>query len=121
MVKQRKTQKLTCVITGRTLVASTAYYERKVEHAGGEDILKSTYICKEAKDLIKKGYDVEKVRDILNIDRSKVGEVSKDIIDEIVTNSKLPYKRLGRFNINNYTSTKTDDDVKRFLDKVLKQ
>ena len=54
MAKQRKTQKLTCVITGRTLVASLAYYERKVERAGDEDKLKATYICKEAKDLIKK-------------------------------------------------------------------
>jgi len=120
MAISRKTQKLTCVITGRTLVASSSYYERKAELAGGEDKLKDAYICKEAKDLIKKGYNVEKVRDILNIDLTAVGEVSKDIIDEIVTNSKLPYKRLGRFNINNYTSTKTDDDVKRFLDKVLK-
>ena len=119
MAKQRKTQKLTCVITGRALVASLAYYERKVERAGDEDKLKATYICKEAKDLIKKGYDVEKVRDILNIDRSKVQEVDKEIIEEITTNSRLPYKRLGRFNINNYTSTKTDDDVKRFLDVVL--
>ena len=40
MAKQRKTQRLTCVITGRTLVASLAYYERKVERAGGEDKLK---------------------------------------------------------------------------------
>tara|TARA_R110002051_G_C8566805_1_gene475145 strand:+ start:200 stop:565 length:366 start_codon:yes stop_codon:yes gene_type:complete len=121
MVKQRKTQRLTCVITGRTLVASLAYYERKVERAGGEDKLKVTYVCKEAKDLVKKGYDVEKVRDILNIDRSTVQEVDKEIIEEITTNSRLPYKRLGRFNINNYTSTKTDADVKRFLDTVLHQ
>ena len=121
MVKQRKTQKLTCVITGRTLVASNAYYERKIEISGSEDKLKATYICKEAKDLIKNGYDVEKVRDILNIDRSKVSEVPQDTIDEIITNSKLPYKRLGRFNINNYTSTKTDPDVKKFLKKVLNQ
>ena len=119
MVKHRKTQKLTCVITGRTLVASTAYYERKIEHAGGEDKLKQSYICKEAKVLLRKGYNIEKVRDVLNIDLSKVQDVNSDIIDEIITNSKLPYKRLGKFNINNYTSTKTDPDVKAFLDKVL--
>ena len=119
MSKPRKTKKLTCVVTGRTLVASTAYYERKVERAGSEEKLLNTYVCKEAKDLIKNGYDVEKVRDILKVDRSKVNTISEDIIDEIVTNSKVSHKRLGRFNINNYTSTKTDDDVKRFLDKVL--
>jgi len=119
MPNERKTKKLSCVVTGRVLIASTAYYERKVERAGDEDRLHKSYVCKEAKDLLKKGYDVEKVRDILNIDRSKVSDISPDVIEDIINTSRISYRRTPRFNINNYTSTQTDSDVKKFLDNVL--
>ena len=119
VMREKKTRKLTCIVTGRALLATKEYYDRKVQKAGAEDKLHETYVCKEAKDLLKKGYDVEKARDILNIDRSKVSDISPDIIEDIINTSRISYRRTPRFNINNYTSTQTDSDVKKFLDNVL--
>jgi len=118
----RKTKKLTCIVTGRVLVLSHDYYQNKIERAGGdEQHMIDTYICKEAKGLIKRGYDVSKTRDLLNIDVEKLGlsDVSDALIEQIQLDSRIQHKKFSTFNINNYTTVRTDPDVKKFLDKVL--
>lgn len=116
----RKTKKLKCVVTGRELVLSRDYYNSKLEKAGGdEQLLVSSYICREAKDLIKRGYDVDKTRDLLGIESEGLGEVDSQIIEQVQNDSRIKYRNIPKFNVNNYTSAKTDADVKKFLDKVL--
>ena len=116
----RKTKKLKCVVTGRELVLSKDYYEKKLERAGDEQALHESYICKEAKDLIKKGYDVNKTRDLLGVVDDTLKDVDIKIIEQIQNDSRLRFRNIPRFNINNYTATKTDPDVAKFLKKVLK-
>lgn len=116
----RKTRKLTCIVTGRVLVLSKDYWEKKLEKAGGdENELLTSYVCREAKDLIKRGYDVDKTRDLLGIDDETLGPVDSSIVEQIQNDSRLKYRNIPKFNVNNYTAAKTDDDVKHFLDKVL--
>jgi hypothetical protein len=117
----RKTKKLKCVITGRELVLSRDYYQNKLDKVNGdEQVLQETYICKEAKDLIKKGYDVHKTRDLLGIDDDNLSDVDIKIIEQVQNDSRIKYRNIPRFNINNYTSTKTDADVAKFLKKLFK-
>ena len=116
----RKTKKLKCVVTGRELVLSKDYYQSKLDKAGGDEtVLHNSYICKEAKDLIKRGYDVNKARDLLGIPSEGLPEVDNKIIEQIQNDSRIKYRNIPRFNINNYTSTKTDPDVAEFLKRVL--
>lgn len=118
----RKTKKLKCVVTGRELVLSKDYYQSKLDKcAGDEDVLHTSYICKEAKDLLKRGYDVDKTRDLLGIDDSELEEIDSKLVEEIQNESRLRHRNIPRFNINNYTSAKTDPDVTKFLKRVLKQ
>lgn len=117
----RKTKKLKCVVTGRQLVLSKDYYEKKLERAGDEQTLHETYICKEAKDLIKRGYDVAKARDLLGVEDDSLGDVDTKVVEQIQNDSRLRFRNIPRFNINNYTAAKTDPDVAKFLKKVLKQ
>jgi len=118
----RKTKKLTCVVTGRSLVLSKDYYQSKLDKAGGdEQLLHDSYMCKEAKDLIKRGYDVEKTRDLLGVDAQDLPVVDNKIVEQIQNDSRLRFRNIPRFNINNYTSAKTDPDVAKFLKRVLKQ
>lgn len=118
----RKTKKLKCVVTGRELVLSKDYYQSKLEKAGGDETsLHSSYICKEAKDLIKRGYDVAKARDLLGITDGNLPDVDDKIVEQIQNDSRIKYRNIPRFNINNYTSTKTDPDVAEFLKRVLKK
>ena len=116
----RKTKKLTCVVTGRSLVLSKDYYQSKLDKVDGdEQLLQDSYICKEAKDLIKRGYDVEKTRDLLGVDASNLPDVDNTLVEQIQNDSRLRFRNIPRFNINNYTSAKTDPEVAKFLKKVL--
>lgn len=118
----RKTKKLTCIVTGRSLVLSKDYYQKKLDRVDGdEQVLHETYICKEAKDLIKKGYDVLKTRDLLGIEDESLPVVPEKLIDQIRNDSRIKHRNIPRFNINNYTATKTDPDVAEFLKRVLKR
>lgn len=121
MARTRKTKRLKCIITGRELILSKDYYQSKLEKAGDEQTLHETYICKEAKDLIKRGYDVDKTRDLLGIQDDQLGDVDSKIVEQIQNDSRIKYRNIPKFNINNYTSVKTDPDVKEFLNRILKQ
>ena len=98
----KKTNKLRCIITGRQLIATQDYYKRKVEKAGGEDQLHETYVCREAKNLLKQGVSVERIREILEADMSVVSETIDDKLLETIMNDVLS-TRLRR--INNIVST----------------
>lgn len=117
-----KTTKLRCIVTGKQLLATKEYYKRKVEKAGNEQELHRTYVCREAKNMIKQGTSVDRVRDILNVDRSTVGEVPQDVIDEIIQgNTKTNFRRINNLvNINSMMNTATDPEVREYIDRLKK-
>ena len=91
VMREKKTRKLTCIVTGRALLATKEYYERKVQKAGDEETLHNTYVCKEAKDLLLKGYTVEKIRSMLSIDCTDLKDVSQEIITEVLNSRRTSY------------------------------
>jgi len=113
-----KTRKLICIVTGKPLLATSEYYSKKLEKAGSEENLHTTYICKEAKDLLLKGMPVKDVRKTLKITES-LPDVPQEIIDELVTN-EFGLKRSTMFSeITSFTNQETDPDVKSFLNNIL--
>jgi hypothetical protein len=116
----KKTRKLKCIITGKTLTATADYYSRKVEKAGDEDTLHRTYVCKEAKNLMLKGYGVDKIRDILEIDASDLDNVTQETMDEILEKAdRVTYKRVNTFNnITNMINTRTDPKVLKLIENI---
>lgn len=120
-MKERKTRKLTCIVTGRALLATKEYYERKVKKIGSEDKLHKTYICKEAKDLLKKGISVNKIREMLNVDTQSLTDIPQDIINEALAASRTSFRRIHNYtSISNMINTKTDEDVKVFINNIIK-
>ena len=113
-----KARKLTCLVTGKSLLPTAEYYSKKVEKAGTEEKLHSTYICKEAKDLLVKGLTVKEIRKMLQITED-LPDVPQDIIDELITN-EFGLKRSTMFSeITSFTNQETDPDVKSFLNNIL--
>lgn len=116
---RNKTTKLTCIVTGRTLLATRDYYERKVEKAGSEDKLHREYVCREAKTMLKQGTSVERIREILNV-KTTVGDVPQDVIDQITRETNISRGR----RINNIVSTsamintQTDAEVKAYVQRL---
>lgn len=116
---ERKTRKLVCIVTGRKLLATKEYFDKKVEKAGSEEKVLNTYICKEAKDLLRKGYNVDKIRELLNVNIEGLEDISQEIIDEAISSKKKIFKRLSNFtSTNSILNTKTDPDVKKFIDSL---
>jgi len=116
-MSNNRTNKLTCVITGRKLIATKEYYERKVEKAGGEEQLHTTYICREAKNLLKQGSSVEKIREVLDVDASLVQEVPQQVIDRVIKD--VTTRRARRINnivnISSMMNTTSDPEVKQYI------
>lgn len=118
---RKKTNKLKCIITGRELFATKDYYKRKIEKAGSEETLHKTYMCREAKNLIKQGTSVDRVREILNV-TEELPEVDTDIINEVIKSTVKTHTR----RINNIISTrltvnnKTDPEVKEYINNLIK-
>lgn len=90
------TNRLKCIITGRTLIATKQYYARKVEKAGGVEKLHSTYICREAKNLLKQGTSVEKIQKILDVDTDSVAPVDDHVIQALM--QELQSTKVRRIN-----------------------
>ena len=118
-MQDKKTRKLICVVTGRAWLATRDYYERKLERAGSEDKLHGTYICKEAKDLLTKGYTVEKIREMLNVNMDNVGDVSQETVSEVLNSRNNTYRKINVFNTtNNLLNFKTDPEVTQLINNL---
>lgn len=116
----RKTKKLTCIITGRVLTATNDYYNRKLEKLGSEQKLHETYVCKEAKNLVLKGYSVEKIREMLEVSAENLPTVSQQTLSEIIkTTDKQLYRRVNTFNsVTNMINTRTDPKVLKLIENI---
>lgn len=119
--KSTKTRKLKCIVTGKTLIATKAYYDRKVKNHGDEQEMHRTYVCKEAKNLLLKGYQVDKIREMLSVDMSQVGEVPEDVVQNIMNSNKPRFKSINTHNIPiaSIINPMTDPEVKRFLQHII--
>ena len=119
-MSDKNNRKLTCLVTGRKLFATKEYFSRKVEKAGSVEKVHSTYICKEAKDLLRKGYSVDKIREMLNVQIDNLTDVSDELINEIVSSKKKYFKRISNFTSGNpIINSKTDPEVKKFIQSLL--
>jgi hypothetical protein len=116
-----KTRKLKCIITGKTLIATRAYYDRKVAKHGDEDEMHRTYVCKEAKNLLLKGYQVNKIREMLSIPTTSVGDVPEDVVQNIMNSNKPRFKSINNHNIPiaSIINPMTDPEVKQFLQYII--
>lgn len=114
-MKETKTKKLTCNITGKVLFAAGQYYKKKIEQAGTEEDLHRLYVCREAKSLLKKGYTVDQVQSSLDAEQYNCS-LTEDDIQLIVGKTTL------RINNNDAAEPmsiiKTDPDVAQFIKNI---
>ena len=115
----KKTKKLKCVVTGRILVATLDYYNKKLEAAGDETNLHRSYICKEAKRLLLKGYDVDTCREMLNIDSTDLDSVDNDVITNLTTTGNK-YMRTNQTYATNFSmiNARTDPILHDLLNNL---
>jgi len=71
--------KLTCIITGKSITVGNDYFDKKVKEFGSEERVHSLYVSRQSKNLLKRGYKVKEIRDLL-----KLTESMDDIPDKVV-------------------------------------
>jgi len=101
-------------VTGKILIPTKEYYQKKLEKAGSEQELLRTYVCKEAKDLLKKGLSVEQVRKQLN-SGSELPDPAADVIKSIVSNEYGLNRNTVFTGLTSFTHEETDPEVLDFL------
>jgi hypothetical protein len=114
-MKDKQTRKLICRVTGKPLFAGKQYYQKKVEKAGSEDKLHSMYICREAKNLLKKGYTIHDAKESLDVSNFK-HTITEEEVKMIIGDTKSL-----RLNNNDEPKTsiiRTDPDVLKFIENI---
>lgn len=76
--------KLTCIITGKSITVGNDYFDKKVKDFGSEDKVHSLYVSRQAKSLLKRGYKVKEIRDLLKVNNS-LQEITDKTIKEILS------------------------------------
>ena len=75
-------KKLSCIITGKTIVINDDYYQKKVREFGSEADLAQRYTCRQAKNLLLRGYSVDEIMNLLKVEK-KMSAISEEIIKVI--------------------------------------
>lgn len=104
-------KKLMCVISGKTTTVSDKYYDKKITEYGSEVDLLKLYTSREAKTLLKRGYNVQDCRNMLKVEKKMPDITENDLIkikSFIVDES---------FSINKSILT-SSDDVINYINKL---
>lgn len=109
---------LTCIITGNKYTFASGYFERKAEEYGGVENLKKYFVTKKVKSLIQRGYGVDEIRKILNIDEDSVLPSDDTLVNTVMAYHTLQNNAATRRTNNIFTNLKSDDDVSEYIRKI---
>ncbi len=116
------TKKIICNITGKETVYSGDFLQKKIDEYGSEEDLLRLYICREVKSFLKKGYKIEDIRSIMNIDET-VTLPDEETLETIKSMfGKVSILKDGpTFNeaLTGFTYNKSDFDVENFINDYI--
>ena len=103
-------QKLNCVVTGKSITVSDEYYQKKILDYKTEAQLKKLYVCRQAKNLLTRGYSFAEVQELLKITNGP--RVDQSLIQEILLQT-------GDEHALDYTSTqKSEPAVAEYINNI---
>ena len=76
--------KLTCIITGKSITVGNDYFDKKVKDFGTEERFHSLYVSRQAKGLLKRGYKVKEIRELLKIS-GELNDIPEKTLKEILS------------------------------------
>lgn len=104
--------KLICIVTGKSITVSNEYYDKKVSEYGTEETFNSLYTSRQAKSLLKRGYKIKEIRDLLKID-ADLPEIPDKTVKQI-----LSVKDDESSAYENTSIKKSDPDVIAYIDAL---
>jgi hypothetical protein len=105
--------KLSCVITGKTITVSNEYYDKKVSEFGTEDKLNSLYVSRQVKNLLKRGYKVKEIKNLLKVEGKTLPEITDSMVKDI-----LRVKDEDTNSYENLSIKKSDPEVVEYINTL---
>lgn len=105
--------KISCIITGKVTTVSNEYYDKKIADFGSEEKFNSLYVSRQAKSLLKRGYKIKEIRNLLKVNLEDLPEISESKIKEI-----LKANDDDNQNYENLSIKKSDPEVAEYIERL---
>ena len=113
-------RKITCLITGKSYTYGQDYYDKKVKDYVDEDNLKKYFITQKAKSYLNKGYSIQEIRNILNVDEENLPGPDSHELVELIEFHKIQASQTAKkiSNTLNFATHKSDPGVTHFINNI---
>ena len=113
-------RKVTCLITGKNYTYGQDYYEKKEVDYVDENNLKKYFITQKAKNYLNKGYSIQEIRNILNVDEDDLPSADSGVIAELIEFHKIQASHTAKkiSNTLNFATHKSDPEVTHFINNI---
>ena len=113
-------RRITCSITGKSYTYGQDYYDKKTKDYIDEENLKKYFITQKAKNYLNKGYSIQEIRNILNVDDTWLPQPDSQAIAELIEFHKIQASQTARkiSNTLNFATHKSDPEVSTFINNI---
>ena len=113
-------RKITCSITGKSYTYGQDYYDKKTKDYIDEDNLKKYFITQKAKNYLNKGYSVQEIRNILNVEDTNLPSCDSEVMVELIEFHKIQASQTAKkiSNTLNFATHKSDPEVTHFINNI---
>ena len=113
-------RKITCLITGKSYTYGQDYYDKKTKDYIDEDNLKKYFITQKAKNYLNKGYSIQEIRNILNVNDEEVPGVDSQEVVDLIEFHKIQATQTAKkiSNTLNFATHKSDPEVTAFINNI---
>jgi len=113
-------RKITCLITGKNYTYGQDYYDKKIKDYVDEDNLKKYFITQKAKSYLNKGYSIQEIRNILNVDEFNLPDPDSQELVELIEFHKIQASHTAKkiSNTLNFATHKSDPEVTLFINNI---
>ena len=113
-------RKITCLITGKSYTYGQDYYDKKIKDYIDEDNLKKYFITQKAKNYLNKGYSIQEIRNILNVNEDELPGSDSHEVAELIEFHKIQASQTAKkiSNTLNFATHKSDLEVANFINNI---
>ena len=113
-------RRITCLVTGKSYTYGQDYYNKKVKDYIDEDNLKKYFITQKAKSYLNKGYSIQEIRNILNVDEENLPGPDSHELVELIEFHKIQASQTAKkiSNTLNFATHKSDPEVTHFINNI---
>tara|TARA_R100001591_G_C4316348_1_gene174248 strand:+ start:299 stop:667 length:369 start_codon:yes stop_codon:yes gene_type:complete len=113
-------RRITCLVTGKSYTYGQDYYNKKIKDYIDEDNLKKYFITQKAKSYLNKGYSIQEIRNILNVDEENLPGPDSHELVELIEFHKIQASQTAKkiSNTLNFATHKSDPGVTHFINNI---